>query len=389
MIKNIAKQLYAGVLLTLCLLMLYPDALFAAEDSLPGGKEQGQFIEVDTDNPVYNPNQLFRGFENFYSPRIERLKQRYNLEEVVAGESDEWKRILLLRHWIRANIEIENVTPAETRGDPFAILDSALQGGRFHCTHFSRVLHAVLNSFGYVTRRLGCGPGLIDDGGHHGVNEVWVNKLSKWVIVDAKYDSHFEKDGVPLSALEIRDLIWKGEKESIVRIKGPDGEPMKPNPETGAWETRPDTYRWCAWETDTNRFTAFPAPPTSTLVFFDDEIFRANKWYRDGKLHWAYDTPFMLLTPRRDWIEWTPNVISSEVTVNESAARVFLSSCTPNFRSFQLRTPAGTWSDCGEELEILLHKDSPNDYSFRTMNLFGVPGPEHRVAFRWTGEAVN
>ena len=296
MIKNIAKQLYTGVLLTLCLLMLYPDALFAAEDSLPGGKEQGQFIEVDTDNPVYNPNQLFRGFENFYSPRIERLKQRYNLEEVVAGESDEWKRILLLRHWIRANIEIENVTPAETRGDPFAILDSALQGGRFHCTHFSRVLHAVLNSFGYVTRRLGCGPGLIDDGGHHGVNEVWVNKLSKWVIVDAKYDSHFEKDGVPLSALEIRDLIWKGEKESIVRIKGPDGEPMKPNPETGAWETRPDTYRWCAWETDTNRFTAFPAPPTSTLVFFDDEIFRANKWYRDGKLHWAYDTPFMLLT---------------------------------------------------------------------------------------------
>lgn len=382
--RNTIDKACLTTFLAALLIVLVPGLVFADEPD--EGDTQGRFVLTQSENPVYNPNQLFRGFENFYSPRIERLKQRYNLEEVVAGESDEWKRILLLRHWIRANIEIENVTPAETRGDPFGILDSALQGGRFHCTHFSRVLHAVLNSFGYVTRRLGCGPGLIDDGGHHGVNEVWVNKLSKWVIVDAKYDSHFEKDGVPLSALEIRDLIWKGEKESMVRIKGPEGNPMKPNPDTGAWETRPDTYRWCAWETDTNRFTAFPAPPTSTLVFLDDEIFRNNKWYRDGKPHWAYNTPFMILTPRRDWIEWTPNVISSEVTINESTARVFLSSCAPNFRSFQVRTPAGTWSDCSEELELKLYKDTPNSYCFRTVNLFGVSGPEHRVTFKWKEE---
>ena len=82
------------------------------------------------------------------------------------------------------------------REDAFAILDAAFKGGKFHCTHFSIVQHAVLNSFGYVTRRLGCGPGLKDDGGHHGVNEVWVNKFSKWVLIDAKYDAHFEKNGV-------------------------------------------------------------------------------------------------------------------------------------------------------------------------------------------------
>ena len=361
------------------MLVSFPPFAIGQEDET----REGNFIQVEVENPVYWPNQLFRGFENYYHPRIARLKERYQLEGVVEGEADEWKRILLLRHWIRANIEIENVNPPETRGDPFALLDSALQGGRFHCTHFSRILHAVLNSFGYVTRRLGCGPGLIDDGGHHGVNEVWVNKLNKWVIVDAKYDSHFEKDGVPLSALEIRDLIWKGEKESIVRIKGPNGKPMQPNPETGAWETRPDTYRWCSWETDTNRFTAFPAPPTSTLVFLDDEVFRNNKWYRDGKPHWAYDTPFMILTSRRDWIEWTPNVIRSEVDIAGSTAEVFLESCTPNFRSFQVKTPAGTWSDCEEKMELLLHKDSPNSYCFRAINLFGVTGPEHKVVFQW------
>ena len=156
--------------------------------SRTSAEESGRFVVVPVENPRYCGNELFRAFENYYSPRIRELHSRYRLADVVAGESDEWKRILLLRHWIKSNIVIENINPTQTRGDTFAILDAALIGGKFHCTHFSIVQHAVLNSFGYVTRRLGCGPGLKDDGGHHGVNEVWVNKFSKWVLIDAKYD---------------------------------------------------------------------------------------------------------------------------------------------------------------------------------------------------------
>ncbi|MFH1718021.1 MAG: transglutaminase-like domain-containing protein, partial [Planctomycetota bacterium] len=331
------------------------------------------------ENPRYFGNELFRGFENYYSPRIGQLRSRYGLDDVVAGETDEWKRILLLRHWIRSHIEIDNDNPTQTRGDTFAILDAALKGGKFHCTHFSIVQHAVLNSFGYVTRRMGCGPGLKDDGGHHGVNEVWVNKFSKWVLIDAKYDAHFEKDGVPLSALEIRDEVWRDGAKSVVRVVGPDCEPMKPNPRTGAWETRPDTYRWCSWETDTNRFTTFPARPTSTLVVLDDENSRNNTWYRDGKPHWAYNTPYFIKTTRRDWIEWTPNVITSKVTIRDGKASVFLGSCTPNFRNFQSRGDDGTWRDCAEEVGLPLDARTRNSFVFRTINLFGVAGPEHRV----------
>ena len=98
---------------------------------------------------------------------------------------------------------------------------------------------------------------------------------------------------MPLSALDIRDEVWRDGAKSVVRVVGPNRRPVKPDPETGKWETRPDTYRWCSWETDTNRFTTFPAPPTSTLVVLDDENFRKNTWYRDGKLHWAYGTPYL------------------------------------------------------------------------------------------------
>ena len=342
-------------------------------------RESGKFDIVPAENPRYCGNELFRAFENYYSPRIRELRSRYNLDAIVAGETDEWKRILLLRHWIRSHIEIDNHNPTQTRGDTFAILDAALKGGKFHCTHFSIVQHAVLNSFGYVTRRLGCGPGLKDDGGHHGVNEVWINMFCKWVLIDAKYDAHFEKNGIPLSALEIRDEVWRDGATSVVRVVGPDRKPMQPDPKTGQWETRPDTYRWCSWETNTNRFTTFPARPTSTLVMLDDDIFRQNTWYRDGKPHWAYHTPYLIATTRRDWIEWTPNVITSKVTIEGDKAYVFVRSCTPNFRSFQKMNHDGTWCDCSEQIELSLDKQVRNRLTFRTINLFGVAGPEHRI----------
>ena len=347
--------------------------------SQTSAEENSRFVVLPVDNPRYCGNELFRGFENYYSPRIRELHSRYRLDDAVTGENDEWKRILLLRHWIKSNIEIDNNNPTKTRGDTFAILDAALVGGKFHCTHFSIVQHAVLNSFGYVTRRLGCGPGLKDDGGHHGVNEVWVNKFSKWVLIDAKYDAHFEKNKIPLSALEIRDELWRDGAKSVICVVGPDRRPMKPNSKTGKLETRPDTYRWCSWETDTNRFTTFPARPTSTLIMLEDNIFRSNTWYRDGKPHWAYNTPYLIATTRRDWIEWTPNVITSNVTIEVCKASVFLSSCTPNFRSFQKMGDNGIWQDCSEKIELSLNRRNRNLFSFRTINLFGVTGPEHRV----------
>ena len=347
--------------------------------SLTSATESGRFVVIPVENPPYCGNEIFRAFENYYSPRIRELRSRYGLDAVVTGETDEWKRILLLRHWIKTNIAIDNNNPTQTRGDTFAILDAALKGGKFHCTHFSIVQHAVLNSFGYVTRRLGCGPGLKDDGGHHGVNEVWVNKLSKWVLIDAKYDAHFEKNGVPLSALEIRDEVWRDGAQSVTCVVGPERKPTQPDSETGKSETRPDTYRWCSWETNTNRFTTFPARPTSTLVMLDDEIFRNNTWYQDGKRHWAYGTPYLIATTQRDWIEWTPNVITSKVTIQNGKTRVFLSSCTPNFRSFQTRGDDGAWRDCSEEVELPLDSHARKRFTFRTINLFGVAGPEHHV----------
>ena len=238
-----------------------------------------------------------------------------------------------------------------------------------------------MNSFGYITRRLGCGPGQINNGGHHGVNEVWVNSFCKWVLIDAKYDLHFEKDGIPLSALDIRNEVWKDGGKSVVRCFGLDGKhetdqyPINVGPSV-------ETYRWCSWENTTNRFTSYPATGNSVMFMLEDDISRNNVWYRDGKPHWAYNTPYLITTTRRDWIEWTPNVIHSDIEIKDNIANVFLSSFTPNFRSYQLQSKDGSWVDCDMNLSLHL-QNTLNQYAVRTMSLFGIPGPVHRIEIAW------
>jgi len=351
-------------------------------DSAPAKNASGKFVQIRVKNPAFSPNELFQAYENYYSPRIKLMREKYKLDDVVKNETDEWQRMMLLRHWIAAHIPIENINPPPTKDDAFAILDSAIGGqGGYHCGHFSLVQHAVLNSFGYVARRLGCGPGQRDRDGFHGTNEVWVNKFSKWVVIDAKYDKHFEKDGMPLSALEIRDELIKDGGKSIRDCYGLDKKPTTDKFKDENYGYTADTYLWINWETSTNSFTNVPNFRPSTQVLFEDEFFRKNIWQRNGKQNWIIGSPYAIVTANRGWIEWTPNVIESKVRIVGEKAEISLTSCTPNFRSYQIKTDKG-WEDCGEDLALPLLK-SANTFLLRTVNLFGVTGPEHKVQIDW------
>ncbi len=334
------------------------------------------YTVVDTPNPVLRINEVFPASENLRDPRCEQLRKRYRLDAVVRGETDEFRRLLLLRHWIKQQIRIEDDHPTPCRDDAFSILDAARKGGGFHCAHFSLVQQGVYTSFGWVVRRLGAGPGLNEPGkwGHHGINEVWVNSLCKWVLIDAKYDFHFEKEGLPLSALEVRDEVLADGGQSVRLAVGPERRlQRKPPPNAG-------TYRWISWET-TPYFTSFPNSGSSALIVYEDDYFRANTWYRDGAPHWAYAADFFLPVRHRSWIEWTPNVVASRVEVMGARAEIALRSCTPSFATYELRREHGEWRPCQDRLSLPLSK-SGLAVTFRSVNLAGVAGPDHRVEVR-------
>lgn len=347
--------------------------------------------QVAIDNPPFIENTAFTSFEDLSSPKFKSLREKYQLDTVFHGEEDEFKRMLLLRDWIRTVIQISDFEESYP-GDDFTegILDAALAGQGFHCGHYMIVQNAVMNSYGYVTRCIGAGPGVKGGpNGHHGINEIWSNQFQKWFLSDAKYNHHFEKNGIPLSALEIRDAYLKNKASDVTLVKGPDrkqilndgvlnskGEMVPITKERFA-----QTYTWIEWESVNNRFTAWPdnSSELAKLNMFADDYFKNNTWIWDGKPHWAYNTKNMILVSDRNALYWTPNTIKAEVKMEGEIASIDLSSNTPNRMSYQMQdSPDGEWKDISNPVTVSL-KSSRNEILFRSTNMAGVSGIPYKV----------
>ena len=347
--------------------------------------------QVAIDNPPFIENTAFTSFEDLSSPKFKSLREKYQLDTVFHGEEDEFKRMLLLRDWIRTVIQISDFEESYP-GDDFTegILDAALAGQGFHCGHYMIVQNAVMNSYGYVTRCIGAGPGVKGGpNGHHGINEIWSNQFQKWFLSDAKYNHHFEKDGIPLSALEIRDAYLKNKASDVTLVKGPDrkqilndgvlnskGEMVPITKERFA-----QTYTWIEWESVNNRFTAWPdnSSELAKLNMFADDYFKNNTWIWDGKPHWAYNTKNMILVSDRNALYWTPNTIKAEVKIEGEMASIDLNSNTPNLMSYQMQdSPDGEWKDISNPVTVSLKSDR-NEILFRSMNSAGASGIPYKV----------
>ncbi|MEN8229077.1 MAG: transglutaminase domain-containing protein [Bacteroidota bacterium] len=320
--------------------------------------------------------------EDLTNPGFSHLIEKYQLDTIFHGETDEFKRIILLRHWIKEHIKIDLNNPHYS-GDGYVegILDAALQGEGFHCGHFARVQNGILNAYGYVTRFLGAGPGVAREfDGHHGTNEVWLNNFHKWMVIDAKYEHHFEKDGVPLSALEIRDEYLKNRAADVIMLKGADLIPIEFDKEIGeSKEAFCQTFTWITYSGNGNLCSVWP-DYKEIVLWYQDDFFKNNRWIRNGKPHWAYNHPeIVIMTEERDAIEWTPNTIAAEVTIDGTSATITLNSDTPNLKEYQVRrSPLGEWKKVDEVFSLDL-QERKYELTFRTINLASVMGPEHNV----------
>jgi hypothetical protein len=340
------------------------------------------YYNIEVENPVYLPDVVFQGFEDLTAPGFSHLIQKYQLDTIFHGETDELRRILLLRHWIKSVIAINDFgDPYPGEGNPEGILDAALKGQGFHCGHFMIVQNAILNAYGYVTRTLGAGPGVKGGpDGHHGINEVWLNQYNKWFLSDAKYDHHFEKNGIPLSALEVRDEFLKNKTVDIIKVKGPERVPFDIDAETGYSKIQnAQTYTWIEWHAYSDSFTRWPEPK-DLLIMYEDDYFKNNTWIWDNKPHWAYAKPeFMKLVQERNAIYWTPNTIASHVEISGKVAHIVFKSTTPNLKEYKMKElPDGEWGKAEESFNLPLKKQK-YELVFRAVNMADVSGPEHRI----------
>lgn len=340
----------------------------------------GDLQVVDVQNPVFIPNTLFTGFEDLSSPRFDGLRDRYGLEEAVDGATDEFRRILLLRHWLHEHVNVVKTEPA-VEGDPLDMLAAAPDGGAYSCGHMMAMQQTVLSAMGHVTRSLFCGSGMKERrmSGSHGMNEVWVNDLQKWVAVDAEHDAHFEKEGVPLSAMEIRAEVWKNGGKDVYRADGPDRERQPPERDD-SWGRTPRTYAFISWYPEMDLHTRYPEKRSAKEIVIDDEIWRNNTWYRSGGVkHFAYEKDLFIPVSDPTAIYWTPNVLKVDAVVDGDSARVSVTSETPNLEEYQIRTPGGEWS--ATPAAFTLDVGGGGEWQLRSVNTAGVSGPVYRLVF--------
>jgi len=337
-------------------------------------------VRATLNGPRFHAPEIFAAIEDYHNPRLKRLRDEYGVEKVIAGESKEFRRLLKLRHWVHTRWPIDN--DQKEGGDAFAILEKAKTGAGFHCSHSLTVQHAVMASMGYVVRDLGVDRNHEDLGRsiHHGVNEVWSNDYAKWVLLDAKYDIHFERDGIPLSALELHEAVRADGGKGVVKMMGVERQPAPmDNPDAPEGTIR--SYWWASYYLRPRPFTEPHWSGGSRLLVFDNDAFRNTTWYRagtDGKLvkHWAYAAQAFIPTRNRHEIEWTPGV--PDLRARQVAPRVIevqLRSATPNFKTYLTRANEGSWKALSGDRTNWTLEIGENRFEVRTQNLAGVEGP--------------
>jgi hypothetical protein len=183
----------------------------AALAGLLGWVAQSEFALVTS---VHNGEMRVSSYvlqeDDFHHPRLQLLRRREKLDDVVSAGRTQFEKIVLLRHWVRSQWE--------TGGgfyyppwDAVEILDLAREyGNRGFCAQYAVVFLQACQSMGIHAR-------YVDLPGHF-VVAVWSDDYNRWVIMDPTRDVHYERDGLPMRGGELYRAYWTEDVRGICQV---------------------------------------------------------------------------------------------------------------------------------------------------------------------------
>jgi len=312
---------------------------------------------------------------SFQTPdtRTSMLLNNYRLGEVVAPGKTELEKFVLLRDWAR------NTAP-EGWGMPVsfhcpqwdALIILATNKDRLElcmCTHYSTIFAQCALALGYTARQVILA--------HHCVAEIWSDQFHKWILMDTgngppALNCHFEKDGIPLNAAEMRGL-WKSSRENEIDVVY-----TPPRGRVNGTNISPDQ---CGFENLRrfavplrNNFLGNPLPGEleqgMTESFCDQYI-----WWESGPV--PVETPEHGKTScRADDFYWTVNETAIELRMTEEkdALEVVLDTSAPNFARYSVQIDGSEWS---QQPAFFLWKLNPGKNTIRakSINQFNLECP--------------
>jgi len=331
-------------------------------------------LKVTEFTPVRSVKSSIRFAYQAADGRASVLRTRYELDKVISGGKTELERIVLLREWVRSRApngwdwgSARYVPP----WDALLILETQLQPiALCMCTHYSTVFTQCALSLGYTARQV-----ILD---HHCVAEIWSDQFHKWILMDTgnsedpTLNCHFETNGIPLNAVEIRDLWTAGNTGVIDVVYTPPRNPVKGtaiNPNQCGFKQ----YRRFAIPLR-NNFLGNPVPgepEQGESAYYCDQYL----WFEAGAV--PTESPeYGKTSCRRDDFYWTLNetVVELGRTQEPGVLRVTLNNSVPNFARYLVSADGGAWEEKPGSFDWTLHPGR-NVLAAKSVNTFGLECP--------------
>ncbi|MCZ7636987.1 MAG: transglutaminase-like domain-containing protein [Verrucomicrobia bacterium] len=321
-------------------------------------------------------------FDSADNPKLRELRQRYQLEAVVAPGRDEFDRQVLLLDWVHHRFTRFGRPTAEARG-ALEILEAVEEGHTFFCSQYAHVFVSAAASLGWVDRVLALRRHQDPPGGgssEHSTTEIWSNQHRKWVMMDPTAKLFIEKDGMPLNAWEIRQEWFHRAGRDLVFVVGKERQRYRKS-DLPIWLGRFAGFGDLtvpADELDKYGFIGF-IPNTdlmdsgldyANMFIVRDALCDGTRWHvRDAPANPATDPYFPIhqaavtLTPAGDTLG------------------VGLQTLTPNFQTYEIRVDGGPWRPTGDRYDWRI-KPGVHRLQARAVNQFGVAGPASTVVIQ-------
>lgn len=303
--------------------------------------------------------------------RGQLLRERWNLNDVVRDAKTDFDRFLHLRQWVREQWEDGWNTGGIDFCPPWdapLILELASQKLSLGmCTHYATVMSQCSAALGLVART--------QIMRSHCINEVWSGDHDKWVAMDVggdtndetKFTYHFEREGVPLSALDCHEA-WVNEDYENVNVV--------PQPPAATDERFEVANRLRLFE----RFMISLRNDETTTMGPGEPEHGKGSYHYDGYLFWQDEKTdplpwFSQHTSRREDLNWSVNRLKIHLQQGDSPDRlqVLLDVEMPNLDRFEFRIDKGEWETCLSAFDWSL-TDGENRIDVRPVNAFGRQG---------------
>lgn len=347
-------------------------------------EKQGEIVRVvGSCNPCLIRSSYRFAYLKAHESRAKILRDRWKLNELIEGVRSEFEIFLRLKQWVRNQWEdgwdmgeIEYCPP----WDAMVILELAGQKlGLGMCTHYATVMSHCCAALGLIART--------QIMRSHCINEVWSSLHGKWIAMDvggdsddrSKFTYHFERNGMPLSALEAHQA-WVEKDFKGVKIVPP------PPLATG------DRYNVEKRLSLFDRFMiSLRNDELSTLEPGEPEHGKGSYHY-DGYLFWQDGNTeplpwFSNYTNRKEDLYWSVNQVKIYLQQGDTTGQlcVDLDTETPNLKGFEIRKNSGDWVIQEARFNWILNRGE-NRLEVRPLNSFGRVGTVSWVVVQFDGK---